>query len=95
MRLRIVAFAMLLMLCLTTAANADQWFGPFLADGIGMTERSGAKNANQTLDKIVLSWAESLKPGQEAMVVISEVNWDKPIYSIEFWIVVIDSDSST
>lgn len=90
MRPRIVAFAMLLMLCFAAAANADQWYGPFQADGIGMSERMAANNAHQTLDNIVEGWKKSME-GKEAMVVINQVDWDFPVYTIEYWIVVVDS----
>ena len=91
MRFRIVTVMMLLMLCFSATANADQWYGEFYADGFGLTESEAAANAQDSLDAFVTGWEAILEPGQEILVVVGETSWDDPIYTITFWVVVLDS----
>lgn len=90
MKPRILAAVMLLMLCFSATANADQWWGPFTAQGFGATEAIAAEGAVYTMDGYAEVWAENNPNGQEVVVVVGDTNWDLPLYEITFWIVTIE-----
>ena len=90
MRPRILAAVMLLMLCFSATTNADQWWGPFTAEGYGATEPIAAAAAVYSMDGLADAWAESNPTGLEVFVVVGETNWDMPLYEITFWIVTIE-----
>ena len=81
----------LLMLCFSSAANADQLWGEFYADGIGLTEAEAAAAAQDSLDLVIDAWEDELEPGQEIFIIIGDNSWDFPVYTITYWVLVVDA----
>lgn len=90
MRPRILAAVMLLMLCFSATTNADQWWGPFTAEGYGAGEKTAATAAVYSMNGLADAWDFKGPIGQQVFVVVGDTNWDMPLYEITFWIVTIE-----
>ncbi len=90
MKPRIIVAAMFMLMCFAGVINANEYYGPYTASGMGLDPQVAAANAGDAMDVFVEAFrAASLGPGEEAVVLVTGTDWDMPEYTITFWIQVI------